>query len=184
MPEAAEDEVLEIAGIPRPDVGAPLPFVVASEERLFLSYFATARDPFRDGSPSCADSVDSPDEPIVRVEFERPYCHRFGPPNDETLHGHPLASRGLHTSSVSEVRRSSWLRALEQRNAVHPHHDASFFDRLRHFVFTFHDSTFECAATGLTSSLHRGPRSLEIVRVARELAGVEAAEPDGTSTED
>jgi len=72
----------------------------------------------------------------------------FGPPNDEGLHGHPLAERGLEPYGVFVVSPSSWLRALVRMNAVHPRHRDEHFDGLCHFVFTFHDSTFECIARG------------------------------------
>ncbi len=35
---------------------------------------------------------------------------------------------------------------MEQMNRVRPAHNASRFRSLGHFVFTFHDSTFECVA--------------------------------------
>ena len=88
---------------------------------------------------------------MVVVRFRRPYAHMFGPPNDEAFEGHPLAARGLASYAVYEVRRSSWLRRLERMNAVHwNHRPERFLARLRHFVFAFHDATFECIAEGFT----------------------------------
>jgi hypothetical protein len=73
----------------------------------------------------------------------------LGPPNDEALLGHPLAARGLSHYGAYEVIDSSWIRKLERMNSVHDRHDSSrFFKDKRHFVFTFHDSTFECIARG------------------------------------
>jgi len=73
----------------------------------------------------------------------------FGRPNDEAFHGHPLYSRGLRPYSVFEIDNSSWLRRLEEMNSVHEHHDKEkFLSAYYHFIFAFHDSTFECIADG------------------------------------
>jgi hypothetical protein len=46
---------------------------------------------------------------------------------------------------------------LERMNAVHPRHDPQrFMADLRHFVFAFHDSTFECIADSFESEAFRG----------------------------
>jgi hypothetical protein len=68
----------------------------------------------------------------------------FGPPNDEAFQGHPLASRGLEPYGTYQIENSSWIRKLERMNRVHPSHKPEAFSRLRHLVFAFHDSTFEC----------------------------------------
>jgi hypothetical protein len=95
-------------------------------------------------------------EPVALVSFTQPYAHMFGPPNDEAFSGHPLASRGLRPYSVSEIRESSWIRRLERMNAVHPYHKPERFADYRHFVFAFHDTTFECIARAFTVSFHTG----------------------------
>ncbi len=46
-----------------------------------------------------------------------------------------------------EVEDSSWIRKLEDMNSVHPYHNREeYFRSRRHFVFSFHDTTFECIA--------------------------------------
>jgi hypothetical protein len=99
-------------------------------------------------------SLESTDRPIAIVAFEKPYCHLFGPPNDEALEGHPLAARGLEPHSVSEIAESSWVHALERMNAVHPYHRPESFTDYHHYIFAFHDSTFECVARGFTFEVH------------------------------
>ena len=71
----------------------------------------------------------------------------FGSPNDEALHGHPLADRGLGAYAAHEVVSSSWIRGLERMNRAHSVHSAAACARLRHFILTFHDSTFECVCS-------------------------------------
>jgi len=80
----------------------------------------------------------------------------FGPPNDEAFSGHPLAARGLEPYSVFEIAGSTWLRSLVQMNSVHPYHNADRFGTFRHWVFSFHDTTFECIAVSFSIALARG----------------------------
>ena len=56
-------------------------------------------------------------------------------------------------------------------NAVHPNHDrARFLARRRHFIFAFHDSTFECIAEGFTSLPFRGSMRSAAVEMLTLLA--------------
>jgi hypothetical protein len=100
--------------------------------------------------------ISSEGEPIALVEFERYKVFMFGPPNDEAFNGHPLYERGLKPYSVFEIKNSSWVRRLERMNSVHPYHKAEQFERLKHYIFAFHDSTFECVAEGFKVSIHEG----------------------------
>ena len=123
------DEVLSLTEVPAPDVGAPLPRLVSGEHEASVTYY-----------------VRSNDDEEVTVTFSGLYALYFGAPNEEAFEGHPLASRGLAPWGAFEVKHSSWVRALERMNRVHPHHRAETFDSLRHFVLSFHDTTFECVA--------------------------------------
>ena len=62
------------------------------------------------------------DDPFCVVVFSGTAFHQFGPPTDEDLDAHPLASHGLRGFSAHSR------------------------DGLRHFVVTLRDSTFECVA--------------------------------------
>jgi hypothetical protein len=127
----ALDEVQIFDGVPGHSAGAPMPQILANDVGLVLAYELAP-----DG------------EQYAIVKFIRPRAHYFGSPSDETITGHPLWELGLRPYGVFEVRNSSWIRALERMNGVHPNHDPSRFTALRHFVFTFHDKTFECVANG------------------------------------
>ena len=124
------DEVVALEGVPVPDAGAPAPRLAADEHEARVTYFVRGRD----------------NDPVT-VTFAGLYALAFGPPNDEAFGAHPLADRGLGPYGAFEVRDSSWVRALERLNRVHPAHRPEAFDRLRHFVVAFHDTTFECVAT-------------------------------------
>ena len=89
------------------------------------------------------------------VEFDLCSITKFGYPNDEALPGHPLHERGLEAYGVFEVHNSSWIKLKTQQNRVaFPNTPES---TQRHFIFMFHDSTFECIARGLRASLSTKP---------------------------
>ncbi|MBF2003006.1 MAG: hypothetical protein IGS38_20065 [Synechococcales cyanobacterium M58_A2018_015] len=167
----SRDTVVELKNMPQSDVGAPLPFVWADDYRLILEYLVSEPDPNWDGTDINIVSPDTSDMLVAIIRFHRPYIHMFGPPNDEAFHGHPLASRGLTPYSAFEVLDSSWLRQLEKMNSVHPYHDPQrFMENRHHFVFAFHDSTFECIAESFSVSFHRGSLTSSVEHVLKFLA--------------
>ena len=162
------DQVSELSNVPQSSIGAPLPLVLADEHRIVLAYLLEVSDPAWDGSTTRLVTRESP-EPVALVEFSWPAAHFFGPPNDEAFSGHPLAARGLHPYAAFEVHDSSWLRQLERRNRVHQRHNPARFLSLHHYIFAFHDSTFECIARGLQVSLHSGPLIALVPEMSRRL---------------
>ena len=161
------DRVHELRDVPQSSVGAPLPAVIANEQRVYLAYLVEARDPEWDGQTVRSVGPSSTDEIVALVTFDHPGAHFFGPPNDEAFSGHPLAARGLHPYAVFEIHGSSWIRRLERMNSVHRNHRPERFERLRHFIFAFHDSTFECIAEGF----HFEVRGGSLVSAIAELSG-------------
>jgi hypothetical protein len=129
MPEqVAEERAIVLPDWPQPAVVAS-PRIWADDLALLLRY-RTA------------------DDKICVVRF--PLCNyvAFGAPNDEALGGHPLYGRGLQFYSVHEVVHSSLIKMLERRNSVHPRHDPELYLRdMKHYVFTFQDSTLECVVS-------------------------------------
>ncbi|QGZ95040.1 hypothetical protein [Terricaulis silvestris] len=121
------DPIVREIKAPQMDTGSPRPTVTATDTALSLRYFDF-------------------DDSAVQIEFSGALAHYFGPPNDEALHGHPLAAFGLTHYAAFEVDNSRWIKDLRDMNRVHPRHVDSLFDSYRHFVWTFHDTTFECVA--------------------------------------
>lgn len=150
------DEVVPLSDLPQSDVGCPLPTIIADDYRLVLEYLVSDLEPKWDGT--YVNVVDSNTDGIVAlIQFHRPYAHMMGAPNEEAISGHPLANRGLEAFAAFEVRNSSWIRQCEKMNSVHPHHDrCRFHESKRHFIFVFHDSTFECIAHGFDVSILKG----------------------------
>jgi hypothetical protein len=120
-------------------------------------FYVEERDPTWDGTYVRMVGVESSDEMAAVVKFERPSIHTFGPPNDEAFAGHRLASKGLRPYGAFEILNSQWIRQLEKMNSVHPMHDPQrYMEGKRHFILTFHDTTFECIARGHSVELTRG----------------------------
>lgn len=72
-------------------------------------------------------------ELTVMATFPICAAHLFGGPDAKSVAKHPLAERGLKAHGAFEVRDSSWARSFGTQ-------------KLKHFVFTFRDSVFECVA--------------------------------------
>lgn len=114
---------------PQPAAGVPDPKIFVDDSNFILRY-ATHNGKFA----------------VVSFPMVKQFI--FGSPNDEALNGHPLYKEGLKFYSVHEVENSSWLDELEKQNAVHPQHNKkSFLQDMKHYIFTFHDSTLELAVT-------------------------------------
>ena len=150
------DKVVRLDGVPQSSVGSPLPIVLSDEFKVLLLYIVQEA-PIDWDSPSAyvLDSI-TPDESFALVEFDGCWSHMSGWPNDEVFHVHPLAARGLQSYGAFQIENSSWIRQLEKMNSVHPQHRPERFERLRHYIFSFHSSTFECIADGFTVSTHEG----------------------------
>ncbi len=161
------DRVIMLDTAPRCSGGAPMPSVVADDDRLLLAYIVSERDPAWTGATAELVTSESPGKAIAIVAFVQPYAHLFGPPNDEAFPGHPLAERGLTRYAVAEVERSSWIRGLVAMNAVHPLHKPEHFAAYRHFIFAFHDSTFECVAVDFSVEMQRGSMRDVVQQMAR-----------------
>ncbi len=164
------DRPREVTSTPQSSVGAPCPMLLAGEHVLSLAFYleeSRLAPPWSDTWIRPEESGDSDDLCAV-VTFSRPYAHMFGPPNDEAFSGHPLAARGLKPYSVFEVENSSWVHSLERMNSVHPYHRPERFVLLKHFIYSFYDSTFECVAEAFSISLRRGSVLLVLQATANE----------------
>lgn len=67
------------------------------------------------------------------------------------------------------MEESSWIRSLERLNSIHTYHKPGRFQLLRHYAFTFHESTFECAANGHAVSVERGSLSAVVAKAVARL---------------
>ena len=157
---SGDDRVEELKSVPESCAGAPMPFVIADEHHVLLAYLTSQPAPNRDGTVTNTESV------VAIVTFARPSLHMFGPPNDEAYGGHPLAKHGLRAHSASEVHSSSWRQRRIEMNRVHYRHSDAIYDGLRHFIFAFHDSTFECLAHDFDVALFSGSMQRAVAHMA------------------
>jgi hypothetical protein len=117
------------------------------------------------------------------IQFTHCSVTRFGGPNDEALPEHPLYHKGLSESrfgyDICEVLNSSWVaqvmdRAKKSAQRIwgdgFQHAYANCQWTTRHFIVTFHDSTFECLADDFTLSLSKEPFAKIIEQLTRKLA--------------
>ncbi len=146
---------LDIGFVPEAAVSGPL--LLQTEWATFLTFNAMRKLP--DGIYHDAGHA--------IVEFEMCDQTRFGYPNDEALPGHPLYSRGLGGYGIYEVMNSRWVRQIVEQNRV------SFPETpdstQRHFIFTFHDSTFECVAQSLRADLSDKPYAEVFADIAKRV---------------
>jgi hypothetical protein len=80
---------------------------------------------------------------LFALRFDGNNC-RYGGPNDEAHSAHPLAKFGLGFYGLYEVHESPWIRERMVANRVHPQHNDSMFDGLKHYIACFKDVKFEC----------------------------------------
>jgi hypothetical protein len=110
------------------DVGAPMPIILADGRKLILTFYISGE----------------PDKLRALITFEYYVALKFGMPNDEAIEGHPYYKLGLEPYSIYEVENSDWIDQLEKMNRVHPYHKKEAYDKLKHYLFFFHDENFEC----------------------------------------
>ena len=152
----SQDRVIELKDVPQPDVGAPQPIILSDERVTLLAYGVQGKPLPIDGRVLIEADMNLFVQEVALVEFRSCQSFMFGAPNNEAFAGHPLADRGLSPYGAFEIENSSWIRQLEKMNSVHAHHRDGWLLTLKHFIFAFHDSTFECVARGLSLSTHSG----------------------------
>jgi hypothetical protein len=112
-----------------------------------LTCRANDPDPDWDGTNPRLVSPGS-QEPSPHLQFTFSGCSsiRFGNPGDETLNGHSLWGRGLTFYNPHLVHNSAWIAELDAIDAVHERSVRLAEHGAKHYVFTFHDETFEAIA--------------------------------------
>lgn len=145
-----------------PDLAASGPILMAADERLVFSFNA---------SRLAADGYHRADAGRAVVRVPACLAFKFGYPNDEALTGHPLYSRGFVGTAVYEVLESSWEVDLARQNCVRfPNSDITEWG-VRHFQFSFHESTLEVLCRGLEVEISEDPIHLEFERMQSWLLG-------------
>lgn len=138
------------------DAGAPMPHLLVNDKRAVLAFLLSVPDPNWDGSfVTIKSPADEQPETLGLVEFEGCISANLGAPNDEVFEGHLLSGRGLEAYGAQRVVNSRWLNELEAINCVHRCYRPESWRERTHFIFWFHDSTFECVAQSFKVETHR-----------------------------
>ena len=143
-----KDRVVVERAIPAPNWGAPEPIVVASEDRLLLSYAAHYNAPANMSQRTIYNPLGVVVTSVI-IEFARFTAYFSVPISNETIQAHPLTRRGVESCGVYRVENSSWIRWLAGAQCVHPRPFPERYDNCKHYIFAFHDSIFEVAADGV-----------------------------------
>ena len=134
------------------DIGAPMPHLLQSESRTFLTFYLSDPRPDWDGTfVEVIDPTSPAPASLGVIQWLSCRGAVLGGLNDEAYEGHRLWERGLSEVGAyraAEVMNSAWIAALEVENRVHPYHRAEAYASYRHFILGLHDSTFECVAEG------------------------------------
>ena len=90
-----DDKVEVIPDFPQSSVGSPCPIILRDEHTLVVCFYI--QNTLEDSGVSDARIIGSNNggEPTAIVRFNRTYACASGPPNDEGISRHPLASHGL-----------------------------------------------------------------------------------------
>lgn len=152
------------------DIGAPLPFLLCNDYRTFLTFYVSEPDPVWDGTyVTVIDPSSQEEASLCLVTFNNCVSAKLGHPNDEVLSGHALYGRGLEGYTAQIVINSPWIKEVAKNNSVHRGDDPQGWNSLYHYVFWFHDSTFECLAKSYEVELSREPLSQLLNRVQEKL---------------
>ncbi|HVU13113.1 MAG TPA: hypothetical protein VHD90_17665 [Phototrophicaceae bacterium] len=133
------DQIIELDFGYLPEAAVSGAVLIETEQSTFLTFNVTQL---------MADGYHRENAGTALVEF--PFCIRtqFGHPNDEARWKHPRYSK-FETYGIYEVLNSSWIAQIRADNRFSFPDVPTWGDMLRHFVFTFHDSTFECVAVDI-----------------------------------
>jgi hypothetical protein len=146
-----------------------LPHLLCSSHHAFLIFLLNEPDPAWDGTyVTIKDPASGAVEPLALVEFQGATV-KFGSPNDEVMRGHPLHGKGLMPYAAHHVMNSRWARELEEINKVHSRYDPDHWKDLKHYLFAFHDETFECLARDHKVEVYRTSMKDLVALVAQRM---------------
>jgi hypothetical protein len=135
------------------DGGTPMPHLMVNDLKALLAFRLSDPGPVCEASHVANKGDDRP-RPLGLVEFDFCVSARLGTPNDEVFDGHPLNGKGLEAFGAQRVVNSHWLEELEAINRVHLQYRPESWREQTHFIFWFHDSTFECVARSYKTQTH------------------------------
>ncbi len=161
------DEIVELDLGVRPEAAVSGAVCLQTEAGTFLTF--NAMRPTDRMSPYGRPYLE--DAGTAVVEFKRCLVSRFGYPNDEARWGIPQYNNVSY--GIYEVRNSTWIQEVVRLNRYSfPKTKDDYVSR--HFLFAFHDDTFECLADDLTLDVVTEPYHVIFERIRRRALREEA----------
>jgi hypothetical protein len=161
---AIPDEIVSLDLGIRPEAAVSGALCLQTESATFLTFNAmrsTDRmSPY--GGPYMEDAG------TAVVAFKRCIVSCFGYPNDEARDGIPLYKDMSY--GICEVRNSTWIKEVVRMNRYRfPNTTDAYV--AKHFLFAFHDGTFECLADDFTLEVVNEPYPVIFERIRRRAFG-------------
>jgi hypothetical protein len=167
-----EERVVELKVGCHPEAAISGAMLLQDESAAFLLFNAMSDELNADG---CYEDLGT-----AVMEFKGCCRTLFGGPNDEALPEHPLWHKGLADRGydICEVLNSSWAKEVMGRARRSAERIwGSRFEKAyqnvdwstRHFIVTFHDSTFECLADDFVLTVHKAPFAELLGRISQRL---------------
>ncbi len=154
------DEIIELELGIQPEAAVSGAVCLQTESGVFLTF--NAMRPTDRVSPHGGNYLE--DAGTAVVTFKRCLVTRFGYPNDEARDGIPQYKEVSY--GIYEVKQSTWIKEVVRLNRRRFPATTDDYVR-RHFLFTFHDSTFECLADDLTLEITNDPYVVAFERIAK-----------------
>lgn len=152
------------------DAGAPLPHLLCNDYKALLAFILREDKPGWDGSSvELVSPADQKTRPLALVEFMPCTAAKLGAPNDEVFHGHALQGRGLDGYTAQKVVNSRWLAEIEGINKVHHCYRPEPWWEKNHYIFWFHDTTFECIAKSFKVEVYQESMAAMLTRMCQRL---------------
>jgi hypothetical protein len=162
MSEQSVEQIVELDLGVVPEAAVSGALLVEDERSTFLAFNAMSET----DEPSPYGGFMFKNAGIALVQFSGCSITKFGYPNDEAYWGIPKYRDCGY--GIYEVKNSNWVKELTDLNRYSfpntPDNNSS-----RHFLFMFHDSTFECIAEDLILEVFTEPRSEVFERIRKRL---------------
>jgi len=133
------------------DVGAPMPAFLQTDYGAFLLFYISQETSETHGRSVNIRST-AVDRGVAVIQFKWCVAFMWGPGEDK-LHTHRLWGKGLGHYAAFMVHNSRWSHALSRLSELNEHQlvrrDWGVFN---HYIFTFHDGSFEIVAQDLKIS--------------------------------
>jgi hypothetical protein len=159
------DEIIELDLGISPEAAVSGAVCLQTERGTFLTF--NAMKPTDRMSPFDGPYMEEAGTAIV--EFKRCLIARFGYPNDEARWGIPRFKNVSY--GIYEVRNSTWIREVIEMNRYQFPNTTDHYVA-KHFLFAFHDDTFECLADDMKLEVVKEPYHVTFERIRkRAMAG-------------